>query len=385
MEFPDVKIRGNEKGALLVASYLILALLGIFSLALYSRHYTAIHSHERSQNLVKAFHLAEAGIDHALRELEKDISYQGDGYTALGRGGYEVLVTAPNPSVPTVRRIDATGHTPSNDSATASYARREITAYVNWGGEIPLRYGAFGCSDIRLSGSATIDSFNSAAAPYSPAAPGTQGDIGTNAVGGGAVSLTGGATVKGNATVGPGGDPAQVIDLTDQAVITGTQGAAAEATPCSGVQAPTGMASQGAIHLSGKEQLVLGGGVYLFDSISITAQAGLTLTGSATIYVQGDVKIAGNGVSTLGNLPKNTVIKVVGSHEVDVSGTKDFYGAVYAPESKVKVSGVPEFFGAVFASSYEQSGTSQLHYDEDLKNIGVESLAGFEILSWQEK
>lgn len=381
----------NEKGVFLISSFLVLAVIGTFSLALYSRQFTALRSYERSQNLVRAFHLAESGVDLGITQLRQNSSYTGQGYASLGNGGgYEIQVETPDPAgSPNIRRITATGHTPSNLVASYAYERRQIVAYVDLAAASGFNFGIFGDSNVTASGKASTDSYNSNNGPYAPG--GTNGDIGTNATGQGVITVSGDAKVGGDAVVGAGGNPAIAITTSGNGTILGTQTAAASPAPMDPVQIPSNLPNLGSLSVSGQTIMTLAGGSYWYESISVSGGASVQFTGSTTLYVSGPVSISGDGVfSSSDNLPPHLIVKVQGDANVNLSGEGNIYGAIYAPQSQVSISGNGELFGAIVGKTLSFSGSGRypymVHYDEALTNAsgGSGTASTVQLRSWQE-
>jgi len=377
--------RANQKGTFLISSYLVLSVLGTFSLALFLKEITLYHATERTENRIKAFHMAESGIDRALVELADDFSYTGQGYTTLGDiGGYEVFVETPDPIAnPDVRRITATGHAPNNSTSSYAYGQRQIIAYVDRPSESPFNFGIFSNTSIQMSGKAGTDSYNSTNGPYDPSRPGSNGDVGTNTTGSGFVAMSGNVLLNGDMVVGPNGNPSSVIQTSGNAVIEGTRSAASEPKVLNPVTVPPSLNNLGALSVSANTK-TLAGGTYWYSSISITGGGRVNFTGPTTVYVTGNVSIAGNGVGTASNLPPNLEIHVQGSRSVSFSGNGDFYGAVYSPGSGVSISGNGSLFGAVVGETIQHSGDGKVHYDEALNESSSGSTGQSHLLAWTE-
>lgn len=379
-------IRMNQRGALLISSYLVLAVMGVFSMALYSHEFTAIRSYERAQNLVRAFHLAESGVDLAITQLRQNSFYTGQGYTNLGKGGYEVQVQIPNAgtatSDPAVRLITSTGHTPDNIAASYAYQRRQVVAHVRLTGS-PFGSALLAKRSIEITGNAVTDSYDSRTGVV-----GSNGDIGTNGTAAGAIKLSGNAQVKGDAVAGPGADVPTAIVTTGNSVIEGTRSAASSPVTLNPVQIPSNLVNQGNLNASGNNTISIPGGTYWYSSIQISGNASVRFTGPTVLYVSGQISISGNGIITPQNLPPNLLIYVSSSpppsSSVSFSGNGNFYGAIYAPDSTVQVSGNAAFYGAVVGDKIHHSGNGRIRYDEALTAVGGGSSNIVSLLAWTE-
>ena len=126
-----------------------------------------------------------------------------------------------------------------------------------------------------------------------------------------------------------------------------------------------GATALGNVHLSGKQSLVLSEGTYVAGDLTMSGQATLDVTGKVTLFITGSVSMSGR-ITTLAERPENLQIRVVGSGPVQMSGTADFYGEIYAPDAPIRFSGTSGFFGAFVGRTLEVSGTADLHQDESL-------------------
>ncbi len=351
----------KQAGFLLLTSYFIVAVISIISLAVFTRSHIYLQSSERNRNKVAAFNMAEAGLDSAMASLKTDTAYGGSsGYTALGTNtGYAVSVCPPScdadmaqPADPNVRFIRAHGYAPGNITTERGYENRSTLSYVELD-DTPFEYGAFAETALTLNGTPLVDSYNSTVGDYGGANIGNEGDIASD----GAITLIGTPTVLGETIEDPG-------------------------ISCSPVA--TGISSSGALTLNGSTNFQLPAGTYRFSSISITGNASLTLLGPVTIYLDGDANIEGNGIATSGNDPVNLLLIAAEATVISIGGGGSFYGAVFAPESAVAYSGTGDFYGAVIAKTYNQSGTSSLHFDVALKDVPGPCI-DVNLKSWREE
>jgi hypothetical protein len=149
------------------------------------------------------------------------------------------------------------------------------------------------------------------------------------------------------------------------------------------------------ISLQGSDVLTILGQVTLV----LTAGSGLPaldLEGSSTIhipagssltlYVQGDVKIAGN--ATLGNDNIQPIScqfwgtnGSAGAQNIELTGKGSLVGVVYAPNAKVKLDGDGDMMGSIIAYDITLTGNAAYHYDESLASYGD---AGYGVTKWRE-
>lgn len=368
----------------LISAYLALSVMTTLSYALFSKNLGLYRTSQRTINRITAFHLAESGIDRAIVQLRTDRSYTGQGYTVLGQGGYEAQVASPDSTGnPNLRRIIGNGHTPNNLATSYAHEQRQVVAYVNFPPS-SATYAIFADTSIQMSGNAGTDSYDSRIGSYESQTPRSNGDMGTNTIRAGYVTMSGNVKIKGDATVGPGGNPTSVIRTSGNVVIEGSQTAAPSLKALDPVQVPSNLTNLGNLRLSGNTTMTLGGGDYWYSSISITGNGRLNFTGAANVYVTGSVRIAGNGVGTSQNTPANFSLNVSGVREVAFSGNGNFYGAVYAPDSGLQITGNGSIFGSIVGDSIQQSGNAYIHYDEALNSNTGGSGNKSTLMAWQE-
>lgn len=380
----------REEGFVLLTSYLLISVLSVFVAAVFARSMMFYQATERNKNRVVAFNLAESGLDVAITQLKSDATYDGtDSAVTLGStGAYEVQVCPPScdgltePTLDNVRLVKATGYAPSTDTTAPAYESRSVLSYVNIDAQTYFDYAIFADTSFRMTGNANIDSFNSNTGSYNAASPGSNGDIATNSTSDGGITFTGNSTVRGDAIVGPGSDPDDVIDLGSHGNITGTSAAATEAAVYSAPSTST--ESSGAFSIAGSTNHTLAAGTYRYSSFSVGGTARVTATGPVRIFVDGNISLGGNGITTYGNKAPNFLLFSTGSGSVSRSGSAVFYGAIYAPNSAVTNSGSGAWYGAVVADTYTQNGSGALHFDEALMDVEGDTAEEIEMLSWQE-
>lgn len=347
----------KEEGYILLGVYFMTAVLTIFSLAIFTRTFFFLQQSERNQNRIIAFNMADTGVSKAMRGLVSSTSYSGESFTAQTRGGYSSLVCPPScddvtaPTDPKVRYIRSSGFAPSNVPTVRAYESRSVDAYVKLD-TTPFEFAAFGDNSLVLNGTPYVDSYDSRTGVYGGTNVGADGDVASD----GTISFIGHPVVRGDTIQNPNID-------------------------CG--PASTNLPSQGPLRVNGSQNYTLTAGTYHFDSINISGSGRLTLTGPVTIYVDGTVYVGGNGIVTAENKPSNFMLYATGSEAINIAGTSTFYGAVYAPAADVTYTGNEDNYGAVIAKTYQQSGTSALHFDVALKDVTA-PCTQVTLLSWQE-
>ena len=352
--------KGSEQGFILLTSYLLIAVLEIFSIALFSRMQIYFQATERNQNKIVAFNMAEAGLDNTMVQLGSDSNYGGTAGTSVplgNKGVYQITVCPPNcinlapPAGPLVRFVQTAGSAPGTNPAAAAYEVRNIFAYLKLD-STPFERAAYAKDNLLLNGVPLVDSYNSANGPYGGLNIGAHGDIASD----GTLSLIGNPVVNGQIQTNPG------IDCKP---------------------ATTTIPSSGALIINGNADYQLAAGTYHFDSISVTGNGKITALGPVTIYVDGSVSFGGNGVATFNDSPSNFLVLATGDGTVSVAGGSNFYAGIYAPHSSVNNGGNSTLYGSVISKNYQQNGTADLHFDEAMKNVTA-PCNQVDLLSWRE-
>ncbi len=413
------KMKSGTRGFLLMATYLLLAAFSIYSLALFSRGTTFMQAAERNQNRMMAFNMAEAGTDKilaALRVNPENPSYGGTNYQDLSSGkltgGYIITVTTPNPiSAPSVRMIEVTGHSPSNNNQSRAHENRTITTYVEVGGG-PIKlfeYAAYGTQKVSIKGSLTTRSYKSSSSIISGS--GTKGHLATGSIAPEAFKIdVNRLNVSGDLVVG--GNPASVIKQTSDSSSVNVTGTRRTAEPKQFQPPTTNITSLGSLTIPGNTvtssmrslcttvtptgRCQLQAGTYRFDSLDIgktgSSIGRLEALGPVKIFVDGDVSINGRvtlmssaGQTLLTPIPKNFLLYSKGN-SVSVSPSSTLYGAIYAPNATINAkSGT--YKGALVGKEYNFDGSATLYFDEDLmdeQNGVKENFNGPRVLAWTE-
>ncbi len=372
---------------MLITLYCFVVVLLTQAVGLLALNVAEVRAAERLRNQVQVQYLAEAAVDRAIASLRSPAFVAGVAdrsgddleipYAALGTGGYEVDVD-PVPGRPNIFRINATSYFPRRDTTAVGFVRRALEAYARTQPAGRLPPGLVGDRGVTLSGSVRVDSYDSSRGG-TPRSTG-HGLIGSNGSDRGAITINGSVDVFGDVLAGPGA-PRDAILIIGSSRVSGQIGAAAEAYSMLAVNEAAGTED---LSLSGNRTLTLPGGTYRYKQVSISGRARLIFTGPATIYAE-TVSLSGNSITTADNRPTNLSIKVPGGGGVSLSGTSDFYGLIYAPESQISMSGSNALYGAVVGRTIRLSGSVNFWYDEALNRFGGGGSSNqVSILSWTE-
>jgi len=290
--------------------------------------------------------------------------------------------------------------------------QRQVQAQIAKQSQSPFTCAVFGKNSVSVSGNGKTDSYNSNQGAYGSLNVGSNGDIGTNGVVAGAITLSGNAKVYGDTATGPGGT---VVIGGNAAVYGATTHDSTKSLPSVVVPTTlTSLASGGAYSASSNQTMTISGGAYRYSSLSISGNATVTVSGNVeiyltdstslsvtgngqliiasgaqfTIYSAGKCNLAGNGVLNQTNRPKNLLFysTYTGSNGISVSGNNSIQASIYAPDTDISNSGNGSIYGSAIGKTVTLSGNGDLHYDEALTDVS----AGFfpctyTIQSWREQ
>jgi hypothetical protein len=428
-----IKGRRGEEGIALVITLLIMTILLIMGSAFMSISSTESLIAINERNRIQAYHLAEAGAERAIAELNADSSYAGAGTPlepdpTLGPGAYRVTVACvptgapPCPPVPPgspdQRFISAMGCV--RDCTAVGRATSTVEVRVQRVAGSPFKFAMLGVGSgaadyraLQLEDNVQVDSYNSAAGPYNPFSPGTQGDLHSNgkielatdslvkgdAKAVGAVTLGSGSTIEGGYTTGVPSE--SVVSITYPPYSGSTTGIL-----------PAGYYDTATHHLNvpNDQTVWLNPGTYSFDKITMGENSKLVIlpSGQVTIYMTGrfnagkKVKINQLGLPTnLLIFSNNTGTDDAGGEEAfffccdDGSEDGEFYGAIYAPNGEVEVQNATvtgkgwKIFGAMVAKKLDIEDYAQFHYDLALAQASIPGMPGTKFKpvagAWQER
>jgi type IV pilus assembly PilX-like protein len=374
----------------------------------------------------KALDAAEAGLNHAYNVIKTAVATRTVGQTYSvdllnsGTGGTLSGLSSPLLNIGTVTTLDgssyrftsfgggtsdgyyvrltdnydeSTTNDPNTDTDYRAFivsqgrvggAQRTITALVQ--GSALFQGSLFGKTFITISGSSSrMDSYDSSQGAYSAATAGSGGSIRSD----GNISLSGGATVYGDATA------SGTISLSGGSSVTGTKTpSAAQITyPAvalcgppystgSGITGGTYSQSTGQLRASSlSTSITLAAGTYCFSTFVLSGGAQLTVNSAVKIYLTSYLDFSGGSVSNTTQLPANLQIySAETSQQVKLSGGSGAYMTVYAPNAPMVFSGGSNLYGAFVGYNLTNSGGTAVHYDTNMNLLGP----GAVLASWHE-
>lgn len=338
----------------------------------------------------------------------------GDGYVEFGPLGEPADLAGP---VSRFRFMCCDGNdfaTPTTDPVSIRFVRTEV-AFSNpvpLGQEKPfatsvyLRSGTASGADASLlepgvairdtiawAGNGTdIDSYRSSQGPYNPAKPGMEAVVSVNATGYGKITLRTQTRIRGDAYIGPGGDPDLGIKTWGGSEITGTRGTLASAVNMAKASAPSGPPFDGhhegnlklsgtqsetldsdryfnKVQLSGNSKLIINGHVILLLNnifeIGDWAEVSVLPDSSLTMYVEHSFAVSDSAkLNDSTKDPSRLRIYMIGNNkDMDLASDAIVHGVVENPNGEVSIGNNAQFFGKIKAA--ELLGGGRIHVDLD--------------------
>ncbi|MDR4509943.1 MAG: PilX N-terminal domain-containing pilus assembly protein [Candidatus Brocadiaceae bacterium] len=410
--------RGNEKGIVLIAALALVAILALVGTTAVITTNTELKISGNYKTSTQAFYVSEAGYNRLIGEYLNNPDYYTDKAGASDMGFSYIdpdtanfgtnqaywfpSITYESSSPPTYVDIESYGKVLSTNSLAKTRVR--LTAEFS----SLFDMGLFGDEGITLCGNGETDSYDSSTDPTALNLL-SNGDIGTNAIGPGIISLCGNAAINGDAIVGPGGNTTDVT-TTGNAVVNGNNLVASSPKDLTPMTDPGGGMPE-TLNLSGNSSKTISSGTYRLPSISISGNGngyidgdvtmyveGTISTsgngklviqdgGSLTIYVMGTVSISGNGIVNQNSNPRPVNFMLFGTASctsVTISGNGTTYSVIYAPEANISVTGNGDIYGAAVGDAISITGNGDIFYDESLKDLnGTKILSDLKVTLWE--
>ena len=347
---------------------------------------------------------ADAGLTKAIFEMNEKLKVEPWNDSTLPQATDEALPGCDAVFSYTVTGNSSTGYT---IQSTGVFNQAEKKVYSTLKTQSPL-FGDnfFSQNGFDLHNSVTVDGYDSNDGLYGGSNKGPT-SLGTNSTETNpkAITLGNDVLITGDVIVGPGGNPEDIIELSNGAEITGQTSAAEEEKELPSISPPslsykgsepTGTISSSGrydeIKLSDSEKLTIDGDVVLVidNAVEIDNGAILEVTegSSLKLYIGVNFKITNSGhINNLTKKPPQCKIYSTASSGVQYLWDNDsvFYGAVYAPKAFIEVKNDSRMFGALIGDSIKLDDSAELHGDEALKKGSVDDYgAEFVINRWQE-
>ena len=421
-----------RKGIALATTLWIVVLIAILAFALLTLSNLTNFFSWRELNEVLAYEAAQAGVAQAMYNLSQD-RHWNEGFSNVAvpdsTATYSLTFASPQAyysvnnlvNFPPANGYFCPATVPGGTAQLLSVGtsflgggkpvKRVIFASIKTGGQsVWGKFALFGENSMRFVGGAETDSFNSAEGSYADTHSDTGGDIGTNAISAGAISLGSNVTIHGGIFAGPDGVETTVVSKGKNTSYTSFDDLS-QPLETPDVQAPAGSGidihysgnndnylppgTYGSLMVSGKGNLILSSGVYVFNGevkfggtsdIVISESNGLPVTGPVVVYAKDDWDSSGNPVVNLSYRPR--YFQLYGTPDCNtmkISGVGQAYYAVYANHADVEVKGNGDLFGAVVGQTIYMNGTADIHHDIDLTEVGPSPAGGkAKLLGWYE-
>ena len=236
----------------------------------------------------------------------------------------------------------------------------------------------------------TIDSYRSLEGPYDAASPGDEAVMCVNATGNNTIDLWTGTTLRGDAYVGPDGDPDSDIDVSGSAVVTGDLGVLSELVSIPALSAPTGspFEDENEGDLIVKSETVSLTSNRHYENLRIEDGGKVIIQGDLTILLDGQCEVTGDGEL---EILADSTLRLYCTNKVDLEGTAqvntadadptrlrlymlsnepfrmvyqaELHGVVQNPGGSATISDDAQLFGKLRA--YSLQGGGRIHVDLD--------------------
>jgi hypothetical protein len=411
----------NHKGSALFFGLMIVLAMSILAAGFISMVLTEAKNTERSNAQLTAMNVAEAGIELGIWEvMHGGADYlAADGWTAQAVptsnraflfdnagnriGEYNIEIT--NTGIFT---IQCTAGVPDLNNPSS----QPQVVVVTLESEPLFKKSLLAKDKVELDDGVLIDSYNSGPLgdqPYGGANVLSNGDIATESTSNDKLKIGDFVLVKGDAYVGVGGNPADVIDYSGTGSITGSEIVSTETANLPSVVAPVGLPDEGNLTAAFGTKTISSSGYY--DKITVAAFGKLVIDSDCTIYVkklnvvafskieiQNDAKV--NIIveedfnivafAALDNLSGDTanlaVYAMDSANDINLLGAVSVDGTFYAPESDFRLGSGASFRGAVMAKKIRVEDWAAIHFDEALMTRPTAPNTGrVEVSRWQTK
>jgi len=392
-------LQSKKRGSAIPLAMLVVVLLlaigtGLLRLGLDSRIISI-----RTASDITARCAADAGLTKALFEMNGKLQVKPwDGSTLP----LETEVSLPNcDAVFSYTVISGPSGYTLQSTGNSNQAQRTVSCTLQLRG--PFESAIFTDGFINLANSAVVDWYNYDAGDANL-------KVATNSTAEGSVCLANSATIKGDVSVGMGGDPETAIELGNSAEIEGQSTALTEEVELPPVTVPeslesspslgtindsntiiTSSAKYNSIDLGNSETVTIRGDITLYITGDITlgnsAELQIEEDSSLTLYLGGDFE--GKNSSAVNNLTKDAKqLQIYGldsCETIQFKNGSDLYGAIYAPNADVIMNNSATVYGAVVAESFDMKNSGVFMYDASLRDASVNDIAVyFTIKNWHE-
>jgi hypothetical protein len=216
-------------------------------------------------------------------------------------------------------------------------------------------YGVVGLTNVAMSGTAFIDSYNSSSGTYSFGSHLQHGDTATD----GSISMVGSSSIYGDAYY----KTAYSHDSSSGVISPGTAQTLSTTLTYPAPTLPGSYTSMGTFSSPNYGSVSLSAGNYYYDSFTLNGSCVMNTTGSVNIYVNGDVNITG-ATGLLASSPGNVHIYLMGANTLNLGNSGTLSAVVNAPSGTLNMSGNAFLYGSSISNYVSVIGSSAIHVDE---------------------
>jgi hypothetical protein len=375
--------RTARSGSVLVLSLLFMLALGALTASLSMLNVHLHHEHGQARDDLRAFCLAEAGLNEAYAVLLESSVAGVDALEyprAAGAGSYsvELLDGRDDPEIDVdrvrLRSVGAAGREPAGVQL--------MVWHVPTGS---YQFAAFGAEGVLLNSNVRVDSFDSNDGPYPDGVEWVNdfGNVGSFEQ----IEIDANVKVYGDALVGPDGsfdDGAPRIEIAgDQqagellvdmpAIAVPSFPTLGSVTTSGTTTIPSGNHHYTALTVGSGRLNILGPATLVLDDFVVRSNTQVVIDaslGPVKIYATGDFELRSNATITTNTGHARDIEVLISSSTpgatIDLNSNSDFMGTIYAPAADLELSSNFTVFGAVKAKTVELASNSAIHFDEDL-------------------
>lgn len=403
------RARAEQRGSALAMVLVMTCVMATMSVALLTMTSSAKDESEQVRDEIQASYAAEAALSHALavyrvggRQALDDLHYP----TSLDTEQTWVDVTWGSEDG---SMADDLLQLVARSTDGRSWANMELLLRV-LDEEPDFPWGIFGRDSITMNSNSSFDAYDSSLGSYASQDTNRyRGSAYAQAIApvasNGNISLDSNSYVFGNATPGPGSSASTSVNSR----IFGSSAPAEEEVSLPEVDVPA-LPPIADISID-RGARTLAAGEYSVNSLTLTSNSTLRITGPSTIVVE-DLRLASNSeilidqtngpvtIYVSGDFEQNsnTEFRPLGDDPADLrvvlagdsggvlfASNAELVGTVYAPERFVEISSNSDIFGAVVADELVIESNGRVHYDLNLENStgGDGSSNAVEILCWR--
>lgn len=398
------RVARRPGGIAIATALLVLTIISVIGLAIAAIGAQDLNLANADRNLAMSRYAAEAGIADGASQLLADAGWAtgfSDKSLTTVPGvdlGYTVTVT--NNVGNTARALTAADGTIVPPSMVYLYSTGTIrgTAFTKNVGALYhvlpgalFKYAAFGITSVNLGGTSSVsNSYDSSLGAYSTTnQSSTNCDVATSSTASGAITYSGGASNKGTAYAGYGGNPSTVIN---GAVPTNCNAMSSLSAPIT-LPIPVSplVGSTTDLNVTDRTVTLQPGayedlttpthctvnflpGVYSFRNVAFGSQNTINMpaSGKVVIYVSGTWDSSGGTIVNPQSAPSTFQINGTATcTQVKVTGGNSAYYCVNAPTADVTVQGNSDVYGAFNAKTVTIAGGGAVHYDVALRSMGT--------------